>query len=121
MKTFVKRSMQFGNQRRSKDYGDSFEIAASSHGYNQSLREAYVLPDFRERQPIGVGERPTTGGCVIVDFQQFAHLLTSRLQLERANLDKPELIGLRDTLSDTVYAITEVAFAEGMSQAEATA
>jgi hypothetical protein len=77
-----------------------------------------VLP---EQHPIGFGERPTSCRCVIVDFPQFANLLTSRLQPERANLDKPELIGLRDTLRDRVYAITEVAFAEGLSKAEATA
>jgi hypothetical protein len=58
---------------------------------------------------------------VIVDFPQFANLLTSRLPLERANLDKPELIGLRDTLSDRVYAITEVAFTEGLSKPKASA
>jgi hypothetical protein len=115
MKIFVKRSMQSGHQRRLKVYGDSFEIAASSRGYDQSFREACVLP---EQHPFGFGERPTTCRCVIVDFPQFANLLTSRLQLERANLDKPELIGLRDTSSDRVYAITEVAFTEGLSKVE---
>jgi hypothetical protein len=53
-------------------------------------------------------------GWVTVDFEQFSNLLTSRLPLERAYLDNPYFVGLRDRSTDRVYVIPEANYNGGM-------